>query len=67
MSDCDETETMSVSQTAFETASQYDAQMLDDIAQLRKFKDERANATFPDEVDTPVDVKARDRFEIEMQ
>nr|CAB3267310.1 pre-rRNA-processing protein TSR1 homolog [Phallusia mammillata] len=62
--DEDEAETASVMMSEMEdTASQYDDKMEDDQDQLARFREQRTNEMFPDEIDTPATVNARTRFQ----
>nr|XP_002126030.1 pre-rRNA-processing protein TSR1 homolog [Ciona intestinalis] len=56
-------DSMTIADTeADDSASQYD-DVIDDEADLMRFREERSHQMFPDEVDTPSDVPARTRFQ----
>ncbi|NXU15640.1 TSR1 protein, partial [Pardalotus punctatus] len=57
----EESETMTVSECLRD--DQYDKNMEEDEQMLEKYKQERMDEMFPDEVDTPRDVPARVRFQ----
>ncbi|OPJ78646.1 pre-rRNA-processing TSR1-like protein [Patagioenas fasciata monilis] len=57
----EECETMTVSECLRD--DQYDEKMEEDEQMLEKYKQERMDEMFPDEVDTPRDVPARVRFQ----
>ncbi|NWZ20947.1 TSR1 protein, partial [Asarcornis scutulata] len=57
----EECETMTVSECVRD--DQYDEKVEEDEQMLEKFKQERMDEMFPDEVDTPRDVPARVRFQ----
>ncbi|NWV91283.1 TSR1 protein, partial [Machaerirhynchus nigripectus] len=57
----EESETMTVSECLRD--DQYDEKMEEDEQMLEKYKQERMDEMFPDEVDTPRDVPARVRFQ----
>ncbi|NXH47641.1 TSR1 protein, partial [Dicaeum eximium] len=57
----EESETMTVSECLRD--EQYDEKMEEDEQMLERYKQERMDEMFPDEVDTPQDVPARVRFQ----